>query len=66
MNFPRIEPTEAIKEPVPPCSGNWIRDKDGGIRPADEATAITAGLIPNPADQPAGSADAVDLGTTGE
>lgn len=30
--------------PNPPSSGNWIRNPDGSLTPADEATARTAGL----------------------
>ncbi len=28
----------------PPCGGSWARDADGGLTPADEATARAAGL----------------------
>lgn len=30
--------------PDPPTSGNWQRNPDGSLVPADEATARTAGL----------------------
>jgi len=42
--FNGMEPTEKNPEPNPPTSGNWIRDEDGGLRPADAATAATAGM----------------------
>jgi hypothetical protein len=52
MKLPaRIEPTPEIPLPSPPCTGFWIRDDDGGIRPADALTAADAGLAP-PAEQP--------------
>ena len=44
--FGRIEPTEANPMPDPPCGGSWTREADGGLVPADEATAIRAGLMP--------------------
>jgi hypothetical protein len=51
MLLARIEPTPEIPEPNPPTSGNWIRDEDGGLRPADAATAATAGMaFDEPAD----------------
>lgn len=28
----------------PPAGGSWLRDPDGGLRPADETTAAGAGL----------------------
>ena len=40
----RIEPTEANPEPLPQSGGQWLRDEDGGLRPADRATAEGAGL----------------------
>lgn len=42
-------------EPLPPCGGSWIRDAAGGLTPADEATARSAGLWdePEPASEPA-------------
>lgn len=40
----RIEPTEGNPEPLPPVGGLWSRDEDGGLRPADRATALAAGL----------------------
>ena len=43
--FARIEPTAEIPEPQPPTSGNWLQEVDGGLVPADEATARTAGLL---------------------
>lgn len=50
MTYRRIEPTDQQPEPVPPTSGNWVREADGGLRPADDETARTAGLL---IDQPA-------------
>jgi hypothetical protein len=45
----RIEPVlDAEGNPVdqlPPCGGSWQREADGGLTPADEATARAAGLI---------------------
>lgn len=43
--FARIEPTPECPEPQPTTSGNWIQEPDGGLIPADEATARTAGLL---------------------
>lgn len=40
----RIEPTEDVPEPTPTTGGNWVRHADGGLAPADEATAQAAGL----------------------
>lgn len=40
----RIEPSEGNPEPLPPVGGMWSRDEDGGLRPADRATAEAAGL----------------------
>lgn len=47
--YARIEPTPENPEPNPPTSGNWIREEDGGLIPADLPTAETAGLVlPDP------------------
>lgn len=46
---PNIDP--ATGKPVelnPPTGGSWIRDADGGLTPADEATARGAGLWDEP------------------
>lgn len=44
----RIEPRLAENghslELSPPCGGRWLRDADGGLRPADTDTARAAGL----------------------
>jgi hypothetical protein len=45
----RIEPQlgddgQAIEQ-HPPHGGSWIRDSDGGLTPADQATALGAGLV---------------------
>lgn len=45
----RIEPTlhpdtGAWLDLPPPTGGSWIRDADGGLTPADQATAEGAGL----------------------
>lgn len=40
----RFEPTEETPEPMPPSGGNWVRDADGGLSPADAVTAAAAGL----------------------
>ena len=51
----RIAPTTACPEPTPPAGGTYIREADGGLRPADQATATAAGLDwtdPTPATQP--------------
>ena len=44
----RIEPVlNADGQPVeinPPAGGSWVREADGGLRPADAATAAGAGL----------------------
>lgn len=45
----RIEPqrdavTGKPLELNPPASGLWLRDADGGLTPADQATAERAGL----------------------
>lgn len=29
---------------LPPCGGCWLREADGGLRPADAGTAHAAGL----------------------
>lgn len=34
--------------PEPPTTGNWLRLPDGGLQPADEATARAAGLFDEP------------------
>jgi hypothetical protein len=57
MLLARIEPTPEIPEPNPPTSGNWIRDLDGGLRPADAATAATAGMA---FDEPAADSTSKD------
>lgn len=45
----RIEPVlNATGQPVdllPPCGGSWVREADGGLMPADESTAVAAGLM---------------------
>lgn len=47
----RIAPTADCPHPTPPVGGNWCTEPDGGIRPADGATAAAAGLAwPAPAD----------------
>ncbi len=53
MTFRTIPgPADADAPPVnPPCSGNWQRLEDGSLRPADEATARSAGLFDEPAPQ---------------
>lgn len=43
--FGRIAPTVDVPHPQPPTSGNWVQDEEGGLTPADEATARTAGLL---------------------
>ncbi len=40
----RIEPREDGLELAPPSGGSWVRDPDGGLSPADAATAVAAGL----------------------
>jgi len=45
MRYGRIEPTKENPEPVPPTSGLWRREADGGLVPQDDATARTAGLL---------------------
>ena len=44
----RIEPRLGDDgQPVyldPPCAGRWLREADGGLVPADAATAAAAGL----------------------
>lgn len=44
--------------PEPPCSGNWRRLPDGGLKPEDEATARAAGLFEETS--PAASAPATE------
>lgn len=48
----RIEPVlDAKGQPIdqlPPCGGSWVREADGGLSPADEATALAAGLLNTP------------------
>jgi len=39
----------------PPCSGNWLRQADGSLLPADESTARAAGLFDEPAAAPSPS-----------
>lgn len=46
----RFEPTPGCPEPMPGIGGNWLRHPDGGLAPADEATALAAGLGWAPAD----------------
>lgn len=54
MTPTRIAPTADNPEPRPPCGGEWLRDADGGLTPADAATAAAAGLAWQTAtDQPA-------------
>jgi len=43
--FGRIAPTVDVPHPLPPTSGFWIEDEEGGLTPADEATARTADLL---------------------
>jgi hypothetical protein len=53
----RIEPkTDDDGRPVeltPPAGGSWLRDADGGLTPANEPTAIGAGLDWPAAEEPA-------------
>lgn len=42
--LPRFDAEGNTVEPDPPSGGSWIRDPDGGLRPADAATAEGAGL----------------------
>ena len=47
MNDPkptRLEPTAQCPFPDPACGGHWRRDADGGLSPADQGTAESAGL----------------------
>jgi hypothetical protein len=47
MNDPkptRLEPTQQCPFPTPASGGNWRRDADGGLSPADQGTAESAGL----------------------
>lgn len=46
MDYLAIQATEANPEPKPPTSGNWIRAADGSLLPADDVTALSAGLMP--------------------
>lgn len=56
--FGRIAPTDDVPEPMPPCGGSWIRDEEGGLTPADLATASRAGLAPAPAPAEANDTEA--------
>lgn len=62
----RIEPSEANPEPLPQSGGQWLRDDDGGLRPADRATAEGAGLswpegeMPQAAEVPAEAEQGVE------
>lgn len=50
---PVLHPTTGNPlEMTPPAGGSWIRDADGGLTPADEATARSAGLWVEPAPEP--------------
>lgn len=40
----RIEPHPEGLELSPPTGGSWVREPDGGLAPADAATAAAAGL----------------------
>jgi hypothetical protein len=42
--LPRIGEDGRAVEIDPPAGGSWLRDPDGGLRPADETTAAGAGL----------------------
>lgn len=56
MPFSTIPAPTDPKQPLPdpPTSGNWLRLPDGGLQPADEATARGAGLfIDEPPAEPA-------------
>lgn len=47
-------PDHPAQETVPPCGGSWVRNPDGSLTPADDATAQAAGLlVPAPAPTPA-------------
>lgn len=52
MDYRAIPATEADPEPNPPTSGHWIRAADGSLLPADDATALSAGLMPAAAPSP--------------
>lgn len=55
MPIQRIPPQQLDGKPVdlaPPCGGSWSRDADGGLTPADEATARAAGLWEEPMPEP--------------
>jgi hypothetical protein len=59
----RIEPvidpeTGKPVEMNPPCGGTWLRDAEGGLTPADEATARAAGLQWGDATEPASDTSA--------
>jgi hypothetical protein len=42
---PVIDPDTGLATEInPPAGGSWLRDADGGLTPADEATARGAGL----------------------
>lgn len=41
---PVLDADGAPVELNPPFGGRWLRDADGGLSPADEATATAAGL----------------------
>jgi hypothetical protein len=41
---PRLSDDGTPIDMTPPTGGRWIRDEDGGLRPADEVTAREAGL----------------------
>lgn len=41
---PRLDESGAPVELNPPSGGSWLREADGGLRPADEFTARGAGL----------------------
>jgi len=50
---PVLHPTTGNPlEMTPPAGGSWTRDADGGLTPADEATARSAGLWVEPAPEP--------------
>lgn len=41
---PVLLPDGTPADLTPPTSGNWLRDADGGLTPADADTAALAGL----------------------
>lgn len=49
LNIARIPPQlDADGQPLPitpATGGTWLREADGGLTPADEATAAAAGLL---------------------